>query len=57
MGTGFSYPIKKINVLNDCFVADDSKKFFTSTTSFDNHIISVSEENTLPDMKIKILDI
>lgn len=57
IGMGFSYSFKNIDVLDDCFVFDDKKRFFTSTTSFDNHIISVSEENTLPDMNIKILDI
>lgn len=57
LGMGFFYPYKRINVLNDCFVFDESKKIFTCTTCYDNHIISVSEENKYPDMAIKILDI
>lgn len=57
IGMGFFYSFKNIDVLNDCFVFDDKKRFFTSTTSFDNHIISVSEENKYPDIKIKELEI
>lgn len=57
IGMGFSYSFKNIDVLNDCFVFDDAKKIFTCTTTYDNHIISVSEEKKYPDITIKKLEI
>ena len=56
MGTGFAYPFKDIDTLQKEFICN-AKKFYTRSLNHDNHIISVTEENKLPETDIKILSI
>lgn len=56
IGMGFSYPFKEINSLQKKCICN-AKEYFTETFCYDNHIISVTEENKLPETDMQILSI
>lgn len=56
MGTGLTFPLKNIPIIKDKILLNNLE-IFTESFCFDKHIISVSEINKKPDIKLKELDL